>query len=61
MPDKLDKLTLGFLVDVLYLKGVICIEELEAVYECRNAVDLENVFNKMVKEEYNVYKRLPSE
>lgn len=53
----MDKLTLGFLADVLYLKEVICYEEFEAIQSVTNAEELGVVFEKMIGGEYNVYKR----
>lgn len=53
----MDKLTLKFFADVLYLKNIICFEELEAINEVRNAQDLDAVFEKMIRGEFNVYKK----
>jgi hypothetical protein len=53
----MDKLVLGFMADVLYLKEVICYEEFEAIQNVTNAEELGDVFEKMIRGEYNVYKR----
>ena len=53
----MDKVVLGFVADVLYLKGLICFEELEGIMEAKDSSDLGNVFEKMIRGEYNVYKR----
>lgn len=53
----MDKLILKFIADVLYLKGLLCYEELEAIMEVRNPSDLDDVFEKMIRGEFNVYKR----
>lgn len=52
-----EKVTLGFLADVLYLKGVLCIDELNAVNSVVTAQDLEVVIERMFRNEFGVYKR----
>jgi hypothetical protein len=53
----MDKTTLGFIADVLYLKGIICYDELEAVQEVTNEVELGDVFERMIRGDFNVYKK----
>lgn len=53
----MDKAILGFFADVLYLKGIICFEEFEAVMEAKDSSDLGVIFEKMIRGEFNVYKR----
>lgn len=53
----MDKLVLRFFADVMYLKGIICYEELEAILDVKHPEDLEVIFEKMYRGEYNVYKR----
>lgn len=53
----MDKILLKFFSDVLYLKGVICFDELEDIMECCTPNDLDNVFDKMMRGEYNAYRR----
>ena len=56
--DKLDgKIILKFLADVLYLKGVLCFEEYDGIMECCNTSDLDCIFERMMKEDFNNYKR----
>jgi hypothetical protein len=59
MTDKLgsEKLTLGFLADVLYIKGVILFEEFEAIQGVRNANDLETIVERMLTDDFNQFKR----
>lgn len=52
-----DKLTIGFFADVLYLKGILCFEEFEAIQSAKSAEDLGDIFEKMMRGEFNVYKR----
>jgi hypothetical protein len=53
----LDKLVLGFIADVMYLKGIICFDELQAIYDVKDAQDLGDVFERMMAGEFNVYKK----
>lgn len=53
----MDKVTLKFFADVLYLKGLLCYEELEAIMEAKTPSDLDEIFEKMMGGKYNVYKR----
>jgi predicted metal-binding protein len=53
----MDKVLLKFFADVLYLKEQLCSEELEDIYEAKTPIDLDNIFEKMMRGEYNVYKR----
>jgi len=53
----IDKILLKFFADVLYIKGSLCSEELDDVYEARNAQDLDNIFEKMMRGEYNANRR----
>jgi hypothetical protein len=53
----MDKTLLQFFADVLYLKGLLCYEELEAILEAKNPSDLEGIFEKMLRGEYNVYRK----
>ena len=53
----MDKLVLKFFADALYLKGLLCYEELEAIYDIRSPQDLEEVFEKMIRGEFNAYRK----
>ena len=48
----MDKLTIGFLADVLYIKGVISYDEFEDMMYAVNASDLEGIVEKMLRGEY---------
>ena len=48
----LDKIILKFFADVLYIKGVLCSEELEAIMDASNIKDLDTIINKMLDDEY---------
>lgn len=53
----MDKIAIQFFADVLYLKGLLCFEELEAILDARNPEDLDAIFEKMFRGEFNPYKR----
>lgn len=53
----LDKVTIKFLADLMYVKGLLFYEEITDIYEARTPEDLDNIVDKMLRGEYNVYKR----
>lgn len=53
----MDKILLKFFADVLYIKGKLCVEELEDIMDAKTPFDLDNIVEKMLCSEYNVYKR----
>jgi len=53
----MDKLAIGFLADVLYIKGIICFEEFEDIMNVKHPSDLQNIVDKMLRSGYNAYKR----
>jgi hypothetical protein len=53
----MEKLAIGFLADVLYIKGIICYEEFEAMQNARRPSDLDNIVEKMLRGEYNAYRK----
>lgn len=53
----MDKIVLKFLADVLYIKGFICFEEFDAIMESKNASDLDDIVEKMIRGEFNVYRQ----
>lgn len=48
----MDKITLKFLADVLYIKGVLCSEELEDILEVKTIDDLDHIIDKMLDDAY---------
>lgn len=53
----MDKLTLGFIADLLYVKGYICFEEFEAIQNARIPSDLDEIVDKMLRSDFNVYRK----
>ena len=51
------KLVLGFLADVLYIKGIICLDEFETILEAKNAQDVGDIVERMLRGDFNAYKR----
>lgn len=51
------KLALGFLADVLYIKGIICFEEFEAIQEVTQPSDLNDIVEKMLRGDFNAYRK----
>lgn len=51
------KLVIGFLADVLYIKGIICFEEYDDIMNVTGATGLDVIVEKMLCDQYNVYKR----
>lgn len=53
----IDKGVLGFIADVLYIKGIICYEEFEDMMEAKDVEDLGSITEKLLRSDYNVFKR----
>lgn len=52
-----NKLAIGFIADVLYIKGVICYEEFEDIQNAKHPSDLQDIVEKMLRSEYNLHMR----
>ena len=52
----MDKVLLKFFADVLYIKGLLCYEEIDDVYNAKSLSDLDEIIYKMERGEYNVYR-----
>jgi len=53
------KLALGLIADILYMKGILCYEELDAIYNVKDAEDIDKVSDKIIRGDFNVYKQRP--
>lgn len=51
------KLVLGFIADLLYFKGLLCYEEIDAILDMKDASDVERFIERLSRGEFNVYKR----
>lgn len=52
-----NQLSIGFLADILYIKGIICYEEFDAMQKATQASDLNVIVDRMLRSDFNVYKR----
>lgn len=53
----LDKIAIGFMADILYIKGFICYEEFQSILDARTAGDLDGIIDKMLRGEFNGHKK----
>jgi len=53
----MDKLVLGFLADILYIKGFICFDEFEAIQEVKTPSDLDSLVEKLLRGEFNAHRK----
>lgn len=53
----MDKCALKFFADVLYIKGVICFEEFDAVMDVVHPSDLDVIVDRMLRSDFNVFRR----
>lgn len=53
----MDKVLLKFFADVLYAKAIINMDEIEAIYDVATPHDLDMVYEKMMRGEYNSNRR----
>lgn len=51
------KTLIALFADILYIKGIICFEELDGLFDIRNEKDVEAFTEKLLRGEFNVYKR----
>ena len=52
-----DKILLKFFADLLYVKNVIYYEELEAILNACTLSDLDEIFERMMRDGFSPYKR----
>lgn len=53
----MDKTSIGFIADILYIKGFLCWEEYEAIQEAVTPQDIHHIVDRMLRGDFNVYKR----
>lgn len=51
------KSVLGFIADVLYIKGVINYDEYESIVECKDDVELGVIVERLLRSDFNAYKK----
>lgn len=53
----MDKVAIGFLADVLYVKEILHFEEYEAIMNAKSPSDLEVIVDKLLRGEYSAYRK----
>ena len=53
----MDRVSLKFIADLLYIKGDICFQEFDDIMNASEPQDLDNIIDKLIRGDYNVYKR----
>lgn len=51
------KLVLGFIADILYIKGMLCYDEYDTILNAKNAQDLEAIVERFLRGDFNGYKK----
>lgn len=51
----MDKVTLKFIADILYVKAIICLEEYEAILDASTMRCLDDIVDRMLRDEYSSY------
>lgn len=52
-----DKMVLKFFADILYIKGILYYDELEAILDAKTLSDLDDIFERMMRGGFSPYKR----
>lgn len=53
----MDKLLIALFADILYIKGIICYDEFEALMDLKDPSDLDDFTEKLLRGEFNVYRK----
>ena len=51
------KAAINLFADILYAKGLLCFEEMDALLDISNQQDVYNFSERMIRGDFNVYKR----
>lgn len=51
------KSVLGFIADVLYIKGLICYDEFESIMDAKSDEELGHIVEKLLRGDFNAYKK----
>lgn len=54
---KMDKLTIGFIADILYIKGILYYDEFDDIMNAKQPSDLQDIVEKMLRGEYSAYRQ----
>ena len=53
----MDKLAIGLIADILYMKKIICFEELEALLDAKSPTDIYAFQERLLRGDFNVYRK----
>lgn len=53
----MDKLSIGLLAEIMYIKEIICYEEYNAMMEITTPSDADVFIDRLLRGDFNVYKR----
>lgn len=53
----MDKIVIQLFADILYIKGIICFEEMQEMLEMRTPSDVEKFTDKLIRGDFNAYRR----
>lgn len=53
----MDKILIALLGDILYEKGIICFEELDALFNIKTVEDVQTFTDRLLRGDFNVLKR----
>lgn len=51
------RVSIQLMADILYIKGIICLDELEALLDIRTSKDAEQFTEKLLRGDFNVYRK----
>lgn len=51
------RVVIQLLADILYIKGILCFDEFEALMEVKNASDVGDFTEKLLCGDFNVYRK----
>lgn len=53
----MDKLAIGFLADILYIKAIISFDEYDAIQKIKKAEDIQEVVDRMLRGDYSAHRK----
>lgn len=51
------RVSIQLMADILYIKGIICLDELEALLDIRTSKDAEQFTEKLLRGDFNAYRK----
>lgn len=53
----MDKIVIQLFADILYIKGIICFDEMQEIMNMKTPSDVESFTEKLIRGDHNAYKR----